>query len=183
MIIVLKHNFISEHDIILDALALKNWDSQKELAKYLEIGVSSLERKLRVLKESSSLLIYRYKQNNFIYCIGDDVKNMIDAHIALETAKYRELREDFFFNENDLQEPLSEHQIFDNDETSMINKSLLTNFMPEPKPKQVIFKAMHLDWLAEKIVVIHQLNGLDLDRINEYIEASKFRFNKIFNVK
>jgi len=178
MIMTLKHNFKISDNQILNALALKPWNNQAELAEYLSIGLSTLERKVRVLKENSSLQVFRYKGNNFIYCIGDDIVNILDSRSAKETLKFRLYWQGSPIIDTELENMLKELPIFiENQNKSNMGK----DFIKEPRPEQIIFQEMFLDWLSEAVVVKHELepiikkaNSMDWSDKNMKVLAEKF---------
>ena len=88
MIHILDWNYITDGSI-LDNLRSHDWESLRLMADSLGIKMSKLNREIKKLKEDGKLVTYRYSNNNFIWCIGEDVDNLLNHHDAIATARYR----------------------------------------------------------------------------------------------
>ena len=91
MNIILNWKYESIGNDVLDYIASVDFDSQDMIARDLGINPKTLRRRIAKLKEDGSLVIYRYENNNFIYCIGDDAKRGWNSYQCMEIAKHRKL--------------------------------------------------------------------------------------------
>ena len=91
MIKVLSWNYEIGTDDLIDVLfRLGRLDSIDDLVGY-GMTKSRLNRIIVKLKKDGLLSSFRYSGNNFIWCIGDDVENLVNAHDAIATARYRNM--------------------------------------------------------------------------------------------
>lgn len=81
---------------VLNMLAFysHNFNTQQGMANYMGINSRTLERAIHKLKKDNLLSIYRGKDNDIIYCLGDDVKNITNYNDADATYRFREHIED-----------------------------------------------------------------------------------------
>ena len=89
MIHILSWKYDIGTDDFLDKVGGIDWENQKEISRELNINLKTLSRMISRLKEENKLVVYRYKDNNFIWCIGEDAKNLQNGYEALATARYR----------------------------------------------------------------------------------------------
>lgn len=90
MIHVLSWNYDGSNDMF-DQIADVDFEDQAGVAKKVGVSINQLKRMIRALKDDGMLRIYRYPNNNSIWCIGEDVDNLLNAHDAIATARYRKL--------------------------------------------------------------------------------------------
>ena len=88
MIHILDWKYVNDGSL-LDSIRGHDWESTELIADSLGITKNVLNKRLRVLKNNGLLVSYRYKDNNFIWCIGEDVDSLLNAHDAIATARYR----------------------------------------------------------------------------------------------
>ena len=95
MIKILKWNYEKiEYKKLLDFISrFDRLDSVDELCGMIGFNKSSVNRMIKQYKDEGLLSSFRYKDNNFIWCIGDDVANLANAHDAIATARYRKMIE------------------------------------------------------------------------------------------
>ena len=74
---------------LLDNVRGHDWETLALMANSLGLGISTLNRRIRSLKDEGKLKTYRYPNNNIIWCIGDDVKNLNNSYDVLATARFR----------------------------------------------------------------------------------------------
>ena len=67
---------------------LNNVDSLVDMVGFNKTAVN---RMIKGYKDAGLLTSFRYKDNNFIWCIGKDVGNLLTSHDAIATARYREM--------------------------------------------------------------------------------------------
>lgn len=92
MIRILNHSYEHGLDAVIDYLDDNTYIAdQEEIAAHFGKSVRTIETWIAQAKRAGWLKIYRYENNNFIYCIGSDVENMYDANVAIETLKYRDM--------------------------------------------------------------------------------------------
>lgn len=89
MIIVLKWKYNSRKDMLLDYMVNHDFDTQEDIAKGMGISKKTIQRNVSKLKNDGLLIIHRYKDNNFIYMVGDDAEKNWNKYEAYHIAKYR----------------------------------------------------------------------------------------------
>ena len=120
MIIILSNGYEVGSYNFMDYLNEKtSFQSQREIADNFGRSLRTVESWISKAKKDGVLKIFRYEDNNFIYCIGADVENMYDANTALAAAKYRDLgslKEDFDMLTSEEQEQyLKDAALFDDE--------------------------------------------------------------------
>lgn len=89
MIHILSWNYRETTNPLLDMIVDIDYEDQKEMALAVGVNLRTLQRKIEKLKDDGDLVVFRFKNNNTIWCIGDDVNNIHDGYEALATARYR----------------------------------------------------------------------------------------------
>lgn len=77
-------------DTLLDILSHDEMSDQQEIAENIGCSVATIERKIAKLKKEGLLTTFRTKNNDVYYCIGDDVKLIIDSYEAVHTYAFRQ---------------------------------------------------------------------------------------------
>ena len=132
MIVVLKWNYVSTGNDILDALYKNDFKSQDELAVRIGISRRTLDRNIAKLKKDKKLIIHRYEKNNFIYLIGSDVNEGWSSYEAYEIAKFRIYeRLVLTVEEDELREFLSDLPVFDSEKEELAEDNGFSPFVPE----------------------------------------------------
>jgi hypothetical protein len=89
--VVLNWKYKIGSDKVLDAINTGSFNDLEELSKIIGISLSGLKKRISKLKKDGLLVIHRYQNNNFIYMIGDDVKNNWSKSDAVHIAIHRDL--------------------------------------------------------------------------------------------
>ena len=90
MILILNWGYEIGTDELLDVLKKHpKVDNVGYIADLVSISKSTLNRRLKKLKDDGLLVVYRYSNNNFVWMIGLDAESKYNGYEAMQIAKYR----------------------------------------------------------------------------------------------
>jgi len=64
-------------------------ENQGIIAKDLGVSTKTIKRAVKTLKDQGKLIVHRYKDNNFVYMLGEDATRDWNAYEAIEIYKHR----------------------------------------------------------------------------------------------
>ena len=152
--IVLNWKYEETGDRVLDYIASVEFDSRDNIAEDLGMSIKTVGRHIARLKEEGLLVVLRYENNNFIYMVGNDAKMNWDKYQARHIAIHRMY--DFDLDEVSEEEsrelPLFKNEIEDANEDDGYHDCYKSEFIPEPKAKQTIYRTKELDCIVNKLI-------------------------------
>lgn len=89
MIVVLNHKYKKGSDNFLNYIALGSYDTQDDIAREFNVSKKTIGRWISSLRKNKLLITHRYKNNNFIYMVGEDAKEDWSSYEARHIAVYR----------------------------------------------------------------------------------------------
>jgi len=84
----------TKDDVILDAMSEDCYPNQIYLANELGLSTRTIERAISKYKDEGKLTVFRGRNNDMYYCIGEDIKGITNVYDAINAYDYRCMIED-----------------------------------------------------------------------------------------